>query len=106
MKLSLILVAALALVGCSSNEDTQEPQVKLDEHIPTPGGGGGYYNPCGRTYHIKVVTEAGVWEKDIPVYCNPNADEYYGDPVDYNSRSRVNPNPEEKFVLPSYQNNL
>lgn len=105
MKLSLILVAALALVGCADEpEDNQAPQVKLDDHIPSPGGGGGYYSPCGITYHLRVVTDAGVWEKDVPVYCNPNADEYYGDPPDY--KSRINPNPEENFVLPSYQDKL
>lgn len=101
MKLSLILIAALALVACADGpEDNQAPQVKVDEHIPSPGGGGGYYNPCGRVYVLEIKTDAGTFRKEVPIYCNPYAEEPYGDPPDWKANA-VDTDPVINPVLPS-----
>ena len=86
MKLSLIAGLCTALMACaSSSEDPKKEKEYVNDYQPSYSGGGSYYNPCGRTYHLEIKTEAGTFVKDVPIYCNPNADEYYGDPPDYHT---------------------
>lgn len=85
-----------ALMACSSDDEgPQETKNYVDDQPSYTGGGGGWYNPCGRTYVLEFpLPDGGVVKKEVPVYCNPNADEYYGDPPDYRS------NPWEKQINP------
>lgn len=98
MKLGLIFIC-LSVLGCAfSPEDPQETKNYVNDYQPSYGGGGGYHNPCGRVYVIEFTTDAGTFRKEVPVYCNPNADEYYGDPPDW--RSNVNPWDTHTIPLP------
>lgn len=98
MKLSLILVAALALIGCTEEQEPKEvPSLQVEDHVPLPGGGS-YYNPCGRVYVIEFETEAGTYRKEVPIYCAPYGVEPYGDPPDY--RTPVDFDPWEEQIIP------
>ncbi len=104
MKSFLIAVGLCAtLMACaSSSDEPKEKQEYINNDSPSGGGGGGgWYNPCGRTYVLEFpLPDGGVVRKEVPVYCNPYADEYYGDPPDYRTSPedmRINP--------PQYQPN-
>lgn len=98
MKSFLIAVGLCAtLIGCaSSSDEPKETKEYVNDYQPNYlGGGGSYYNPCGKTYHLKFpLSDGGTMTKDVPVYCNPNADEYYPDPPDWKS------NPWDLHTLP------
>jgi hypothetical protein len=83
------IVFSMLLMACASApEERSTPDVTVEDHIPLPGNSGPGPNPCGKTYVIEFTTDAGTYRKEIPVYCNPNADPLW-DPVDY--REGVNP---------------
>ncbi len=86
MKSFLIVVGLCAtLMGCGSADEKQpEPKTYTNDYTPSYSGVGGYHNPCGRTYVLEFpLPDGGVIRKEVPVYCNPYADEYYGDPPDW-----------------------
>ena len=94
MKLGLIFIC-LSILGCAASpESPKEEKEYVNDYQPSYSGGGGYYNPCGRVYVLEIKTDAGTFRKEVPIYCNPNADEYYGDPPDYHT------NPWDTQILP------
>ncbi len=91
-----ILFSMLLMACASAPEEQSTPETTVEEHIPLPSGGG-FYNPCGRVYVVEFTTDSGTYRKEIPIYCNPNPDEHYWDPVD--PQKPINPdiwtNPEQ-----------
>ncbi len=93
---SLLIALCAVLVACGSDsEERSTPNVTVEDHIPLPDNSGPGPNPCGKTYKITVTTDAGTFTKEIPVYCNPYADEYYGDPPDWRMGNGIWTNPAE-----------
>lgn len=92
----IVLGLCSALVACSSDDEgPQETKDYVTDQPSYTGGEGSYYNPCGRTYVLEFpLPDGGVLRKEVPVYCNPNADEYHGYPPDYQGHSwdeQINP---------------
>lgn len=99
MKSFLIVFGLCAtLLGCGSADEKQpEPKTYVNDYTPSYSGGGGYHNPCGRTYVLEFpLPDGGVIRKEVPVYCNPYADEYYGDPPDWKA------NPRDTLPMPEF----
>ena len=96
------ILFSLLLVACGSapeEHSTAESNNYQDNPVGFGGNAGEWYEPCGRTYVITITTDAGTFTKEIPVYCNPNGDEYHGDPPDYREQV-VDPDPWEKPSIP------
>ena len=78
------LCATLMACAADSSEPKQKQEYINNDSPSYGGGGGGGYNPCGRTYVLNFpLPDGGVVRKEVPVYCNPYAEEYYGDPPDW-----------------------
>lgn len=86
------LCAALVACGDSPEKQNSVTNVTVPDYNPLPGGGGEGPMPCDVVYVIKIVTDAGTFTKEVPVYCNPAGDPYHGDP-DPDRHYAVDPDP-------------
>lgn len=88
---TIVMAFCVAMMGCAADPETpKESKELMNDFSPSYAGGGGGYNPCGRTYVLEFpLPDGGLYRKEVPVYCNPYADEYYGDPPDW--KQEVNP---------------
>lgn len=80
---AFILALVVTLVGCSGAEPT-DSESSAGGAPPGPdyaiSDTGGWYNPCGKTYKVKVpLPDGGYIVKEMPVYCTI-WDGDFGDP--------------------------
>lgn len=101
---AFIAAATIILVGCSGAVPTAaESSAGGAPPGPDYVGGGGWYNPCGRTYKLAIpLPDGGQRIKEVTVYCTIWDGDFVDPPPDemreFNQEEVILPPAQEQMI--------